>query len=242
MKLLIIVLLLLSSKMAVSDTSPTWNRIILSGGAYTLMGLAPPELRAADTLNIFLEGDGAPGTALELAEFIGGNSVYIARPCQYFSRQQFTNCDKALLTSHRYSRAVIDSISRAITAMKIRYQASRVRLIGFSGGGAIATIIAAQRDDIDLLVTVAGNLDHKRWTEFNEIAPLIGSLNPVDFSGSLEGVRQIHLIGERDNVVPGSVLSSYLAHMQKLDNVKSYIISGADHLCCWSMALADVLD
>jgi hypothetical protein len=30
--------------------------------------------------------------------------------------------------------------------------------------------------------------------------------------------------------------------MQKLDNVKSYIISGADHLCCWSMALADVLD
>ncbi len=242
MKLLIIVLLLLSAKTVFSDTSVSWNRIILSGGAYTLMGLAPPELRAVHTLNIFLEGDGTPGTALELAEFIGGNSVYIARPCQYFSCQQSTNCDKALWTSHRYSRVVIESISRAITAMKIRYQASRVRLIGFSGGGAIATIIAAQRDDIDLLITVAGNLDHKRWTEFNEIAPLIGSLNPVDFARSLERVKQIHLIGERDNVVPGAVLTSYLAHMQKLDNVKSYIISGADHLCCWSITLANVLE
>jgi pimeloyl-ACP methyl ester carboxylesterase len=91
-------------------------------------------------------------------------------------------------------------------------------------------------------VTVAGNLDHKRWTDFNHSAPLYGSLNPVDYSTALESVPQIHLIGERDDVVPGSVLTSYLATLKKLDNVQSHIVTGADHFCCWSLALASVLD
>ena len=95
---------------------------------------------------------------------------------------------------------------------------------------------------MDLLVTVAGNLDHKRWTDFNEIDPLIGSLNPVDYSKALESVPQIHLIGERDHVVPGSVLTSYLSRLKSLDNVQSYILVGADHTCCWSLALASVLN
>jgi pimeloyl-ACP methyl ester carboxylesterase len=132
-------------------------------------------------------------------------------------------------------------MNRAITAMKLRYQAKQIRLIGFSGGGTVASIVAALRDDVDLLITVAGNLDHKRWTDFNQIDPLAGSLNPIDFSRALESVPQIHLIGERDDVVPGSVLSSYLAHMTRLDNVQSYIVVGADHTCCWSLAIADVL-
>ncbi|MCX4187293.1 hypothetical protein [Methylophaga sp. OBS4] len=53
---------------------------------------------------------------------------------------------------------------------------------------------------------------------------------------------QIHLIGERDDVVPGSVLTPYLATLNKLDNVQSYIVTGADPFCCWSLALVSVLD
>ena len=222
------------------DTIP-WSSFVLSGGTHTMMGFAPPELRRADVLNIFIEGDGMPGVALELAQHIGGNSVYIGRPCQYMMGNRMNTCSKALWTSHRYSSSVVRSMNRAIMAMKLRYRADKIRLIGFSGGGTVATIIAALRDDVDLLVTVAGNLDHKSWTDFNQIDPLTGSLNPVHFSKALESVPQIHLIGERDLVVPGSVLSSYLASMTKLDNVQSYIIVGADHTCCWSVALADVL-
>ncbi|HEC73557.1 MAG TPA: alpha/beta hydrolase, partial [Methylophaga aminisulfidivorans] len=106
----------------------------------------------------------------------------------------------------------------------------------------VATIVAAIRDDVSLLVTAAGNLDHKRWTDFNEIEQLNGSLNPIDYSVALENVHQIHLVGERDDIVPGSILTSYLSHMKKLDNVKSFIIQGADHYCCWSIALANILD
>lgn len=220
----------------------SWSRIVLSGGSHAIMGFVPPELRRADVLNIFIEGDGMPGVALELARDIGGNSVYLGRPCQYMIGNRLNSCGKSLWTSHRYSDQVIRSMNRAITAMKIRYRADKIRLIGFSGGGAVASIVAALRDDVVLLVTVAGNLDHKRWTDFNQIDPLTGSLNPIDFSKALEKVPQIHLIGERDEVVPGSVLSSYLGNMKMLDNVQSYIVVGADHTCCWSLALADVLN
>lgn len=226
---------------AEAENDIPWSRIYLSGGSHTIMGFAPPELRRADTLNIFIEGDGKPGIALKLAQDIGGNSVYLGRPCQYLVGNHVNSCNKALWTSHRYSRSVIKSMSRAITAMKLRFSADNVRLIGFSGGGTIATIIAAHRQDVDLLVTVAGNLDHKQWTDFNQTAPLVGSLNPVDYSKALEAVSQIHLIGERDHVVPGSVLTSYLSRLKSLDNVQSYIIAGADHTCCWSVALASVL-
>lgn len=224
-----------------ADEQVPWSRVVLSGGTYTMMGFAPPELRSTDVLNIFIEGDGMPGVALKLAQDIGGNSVYIGRPCQYLMGNRMNSCSKALWTSDRYSDLVVRSMSRAITAMKIRYQASQIRLIGFSGGGTVATIVAALRDDVELLVTVAGNLDHKRWTDFNEIDPLDGSLNPIDFSKSLEAVPQVHLIGERDEVVPGSVLTSYLGHMKKLDHVQSYIVQGADHTCCWSLAVASIL-
>ncbi len=241
MRLFMFLMALMFPSLHAAETIP-WSRVVLAGGAHSMLGLAPPELRRADVLNVFIEGDGRPGVALELAQSISGNSVYIGRPCQYMLGNYMNTCNKALWTSHRYSRSVVQSMNRAITAMKLRYRADKIRLIGFSGGGTVATIVAALRDDIDLLVTVAGNLDHKRWTDFNQIDPLSGSLNPVDFSRALESVPQIHLIGELDNVVPGSVLTSYLSHMRSLDNVQSYIIVGADHTCCWSLALADVLN
>lgn len=241
MKLFIIMFVALVFPAQAEDNTP-WTRIYLSGGVHTILGFAPPELRRTDTLNIFIEGDGKPGIALKLAQGIGGNSVYLGRPCQYLIGNRLNSCSKALWTSHRYSQSVIHSMSRAITAMKLRFGAERVRLIGFSGGGTVASIIAAQRRDVKLLVTVAGNLDHRRWTDFNQIAPLYGSLNPVDYSKALEQVPQIHLIGERDHVVPGSVLTSYLSRLSSLDNVQSHIIVGADHTCCWSLALASVLE
>lgn len=239
MKMLIVIFLYFYSAHALAAVS--WNRIILSNGPYILMGFAPENLKRADTLNVFIEGDGKPGVALDLAENIGGNSVYIGRPCQYFNLKMQNACSKAIWTSDRYSADVIESMDRAITVLKIRYKASHVRLIGFSGGGAIASIIASKRGDVALLVTVAGNLDHKTWTDFNHSPPLTGSLNPVDFTATLIEIPQIHLIGDKDDIVPSSVLTSYLARLKQLDNVHVYVVPGADHTCCWSVALADVL-
>ncbi|MCX4187292.1 alpha/beta hydrolase [Methylophaga sp. OBS4] len=165
-----------------------WSRIILSGGKHLMMGVAPAELRQADTLNIFIEADGKPVIAFELATDIGGNSVYIGWPCQYLVGNHLNSCNKALRTSHRYSQLVIDSINRTIMAMKTRFHTDKIRRIGFFGGGTVATIIGAKRGDIALLVTVAGNLDPKRWADFNHSAPLYDSLSPVDYSTALESI------------------------------------------------------
>lgn len=239
MKIFMLVFVLSFSVQA-NDIS-SWKRQILTGGSHIMMGFAPPELKQAQILNIFIEGDGEPGVALKLAQETGGDSVYIGRPCQYLKATRFNSCSRELWTSHRYSQAVVDSMDLAITEIKNRYQANQVRLIGYSGGGAIASIIASKRGDVALLVTVAGNLDHEWWAEFNDAAPLTGSLNPIDYSAALQNVPQVHLTGDHDSVVPGSVLMSYLAKFKTRDKVKSYLVGGADHTCCWSMAVAAVL-
>jgi hypothetical protein len=56
----------------------SWNRLILSGGSHIMIGFVPPDLKQAEILNIFIEGDGEPGVALRLAQETGGDSVYRA--------------------------------------------------------------------------------------------------------------------------------------------------------------------
>jgi len=237
MKLFAVLFFLFSSVSYAEDSS--WQRVILKGGSLPVVAFFPSNLTETDTLNVFIEGDGRPGIALDMAQNAGHNSIYIARPCQ-FLRIAGQGCNKAIWTSHRYSSEVVRSMTRALNVLMIRFKANDVRLVGYSGGGAIASILAAQRDDVKLLITVAGNLDHHQWTEYNQIAPLSGSLNPIDYQERLAQIPQIHLVGERDQTVPGSVLMSYLNHMEVLDNVQSYLVSGADHTCCWNVVMASL--
>jgi pimeloyl-ACP methyl ester carboxylesterase len=219
----------------------TWQRIILKGGSLPVVVFYPSSLVHTETLNVFIEGDGSPGIALDMAQKIQKNSVYIARPCQ-FLRIGLQACNKEVWTSHRFSSEVIRSMARALDVVKIRFEANDIRLIGYSGGGAVASILAAQRKDVKLLITVAGNLDHHQWTEYNQIEALTGSLNPINYKEQLKNIPQIHLVGDRDHTVPGSVLSSYLRHIQDLTNVQSYIINGADHTCCWNNVMASLFN
>ncbi len=239
MKLFAVLVFFFSSVSYAGNT--TWQRVILKGGSLPIVAFFPSTLTESETLNVFLEGDGQPGIALDMAQNIEKNSIYIARPCQ-FLRIGGQGCNKAVWTSHRFSTQVIRSTDRALNVLKVRFKANNVRLVGYSGGGAVASILAAKRDDVKLLVTVAGNLDHQQWTEYNQIAPLSGSLNPINYQDVLEKVPQIHLVGERDHTVPGSVLTSYLNHMKHLNNVQSFIVNGADHTCCWNTVIASLFE
>jgi dienelactone hydrolase len=239
MKLFAVLIFLLSTASYAENV--TWQRIILKGGSLPVVVFYPSTLNQTDTLNVFIEGDGSPGIALNMAQQIQKNTVYIARPCQ-FLKIGLQMCNKEVWTSHRFSTEVIRSMARAIDVVKIRFNVKNIRLVGYSGGGAVASLLAAQRTDVKLLITVAGNLDHHQWTEYNQIPPLSGSLNPIEYQAILETVPQIHLVGERDRTVPGSILSSYLRHLKHLDNVKSYIVNGADHTCCWNNVMVSLFN
>ncbi len=219
----------------------------IPAGVFKLYSIHPSLLTCKGvTINLYIEGDGLPWVTsttisddptpinpLGLKLFLQDNykcKVYLARPCQYISN---STCKKKYWTSHRFSNEVIDSFNIALDKIKKSSNAFGFRLFGYSGGGAIAALLAAKRDDIVTLVTIAGNLDEKYWTKEHFVTPLYGSLNPADFSEKLSKVHQVHLIGEKDSIVDFSVFQSYLKRFKDKSQVNYKIFKGYNHHCCW---------
>ena len=77
-----------------------------------------------------------------------GAAVYLARPCQFVAAPDKRECARAYWTEQRFSPAVIAASLEAISQLKQRYGAQRLVLVGYSGGGAVASLVAAQRGDV----------------------------------------------------------------------------------------------
>lgn len=205
------------------------------------------------SLVIYIEGDGfawktisRPSTdpsphlplALELATLDPMPSVaYIARPGQFTGGVSSRNGDVSLWTSHRYSEDIIDSINQAIEMAKEQAGAQELHLVGYSGGGSIALLIAARRNDVLSIRTVAGNLNHALWTQLHNVSPLYGSLNPiVDAVGACR-IRQVHYIGERDANITMPLAASY---QKECPDSAIQIVPHATHNKGWEDAWPDL--
>ena len=162
------------------------------------------------------------------------NVVFLARPCQYTTPATARGCHPRYWAHGRYAEEVIEAISLAIDRYKAMVGAGEVELVGFSGGGTVAALIAARRPDIVGLTTVASNLDHAAWTAHHDLTPLRGSLNPADFAHQLEAVPQVHLAGEDDDVVPPAIIESYIGRMADHSRTRLIVMSDFGHDCCWS--------
>lgn len=196
-----------------------------------------------EPIHIYLDGDGTPSLrhgqiALDptsrdrlILELIGQDptsSVLVGRPCYYGSRGQA--CSAELWTTQRYSKDVVDRLVNAINTVVRRYPASRIALIGYSGGGALAMLAAPGLDRVDVLITIAANLDTRAWVEYHGYAPLEGSLNPADQTPLPPRIRQFHFFGEDDENVPAGLSRRVLARQP---NAETLVISGFSHACCW---------
>ena len=226
-----------------------WHSIAFPGDDFVLRGYVPKTQRDSDLLTIYIEGDGlawiAPHRAsldptprhpiaLQLAlRHPSGAAAYLARPCQYVAEEENRNCQTTWWTDRRFATEVVQATSRAVDQLKQRFHAQRIVLIGYSGGGAIAALLAAQRKDVARLVTVAGNLDHVLWTQRHHVAPLTGSLNPADAWQALIDIAQVHFVGENDSIVSREVAEAYIARFPADRQPQLRIIEGFDHACCW---------
>lgn len=65
---------------------------------------------------------------------------------------------------------MINSLGAAITLAKAACGAEQVILVGFSGGGGAAALLAAMRQDVTFLGTVAGNLDIDAWANLQGVS------------------------------------------------------------------------
>ena len=157
--------------------------------------------------------------------------LYLARPCQYVGRKSIADCDSSLWTTARYSLQVIKAMDRAITASKSSSEI-RLTLVGYSGGGVIATLVASRRDDVDELITVVAPLDITAWTNHHRVSPLKDSLNPSESERTYERVREFHFHGGRDMVVPPVVIERYRKQTSR-SSVQLFTIPKFDHKCCW---------
>lgn len=192
-------------------------------------------------LHIYIEGDGSPWVhggatvarnptprnplALQLMATSPYTSVYVGRPC-YFDLNQSDGCDESFWTSARYGREVVASMLAVIT--RLRGEQQPVVLIGYSGGGTLAALLADQLEGPRLLITIAGNLDIDRWTEHHGYLPLTDSLNPMT-TVDLRDLPQAHLSALRDHVVPASQIEAFA--LQQGGSVKQF--ETFDHRCCW---------
>lgn len=227
-----------------------WQALRIATRDFVLAAYVPATTTAEQTLTVYIEGDGMAWLsrsqasddptprqplALELAmRQARGTAVYLARPCQYVEGAARRGCDVAYWTERRFAPQVIEASSEAIDTLKLRYGAEHLILVGYSGGGAVAALVAARRSDVVRLVTVAGNLDHRAWTIEHGVLPLTGSLNPADDWAALQHIPQLHFVGATDANVSTSVVAAYLARFPEHRRPDMQVVPGADHSCCWA--------
>lgn len=235
-----------------------WQGMEIEAGEFVLAAFAPPELARADTLTVYIEGDGAawvdagtpsfdptPKDPVALRLAIGDPrrlAVYLARPCQYVQGPGRRHCAAQYWTSRRFAPEVIDASGRAIDQLKARYGATNLELVGYSGGGAVAALLAGRRADVARLVTVAGNLDPQFWAADLGLSPLPGSLNPADAWRPLSAVPQRHYVGGQDRVMPERVARSYASRFPTGRRPEIVVVPGFDHRCCWERAWPALLE
>ncbi len=196
--------------------------------------------------SVYIEGDGLPfigrrqvsadptptdPVALRLAALDPApNVIYLARPCHY---SRGTACRNDYWTRRRFAPEIIAAMDSALTRLAADGQLAGYDLIGFSGGGTVAALLAARRPDTRSLRTVAGNLDHAAHTTLHNVTPLTGSLNPPDEAAKLRNVPQHHFTGAEDNNVPAAIYHSYARALGPTPCLHHTIVPGATHEKGW---------
>jgi len=195
-------------------------------------------------LHIYIEGDGniwrtpqqlypdpTPERPLTIALMRRdpAPALLLGRPC-YFEVHD-SHCSPRWWTAARYSETVVASMADVARRWANRY--STVTLIGYSGGGAIATLMAPRLPSIRAVVTVAGNLDVDAWVQHHRYnsAIVAESLDPARQPPLSPDIEQWHYAGAGDDNVLPVWIANFSARQR---NAHFRSIGGFDHRCCWS--------
>ena len=169
------------------------------------------------------------------------NVIYLARPCQYSGTVKGGRCDMKYWMGSRYAPEVLRSFNGALDQLKATHAVSGFDLIGFSGGGTMAAILAGQRDDVRSLRSVAGNLDHAEHSRVHDVSQLGNSLNPPQYADQLYRVPQYHFIGGDDDIVPRSIYDAYTRALPAQNCTRYKIVDDVGHDSGWETVWPELL-
>lgn len=200
----------------------------------------------AATLHVYLEGDGhawinrsmqsgdpTPRTPVALrlaAAERRGAVLYVARPCQFVMNAA---CAPRYWGAARFAPEVVDAVAALVRREMEALGTARVRLVGYSGGGVLAALVAVRLDGVSGLFTVASPLDLAGWAAHHRVSPLSQSLTPMDDLDRLRSIPQIHFSGGNDDVVPPAIGASFLRRLGG-GCARQRVIDDFDHQCCWA--------
>lgn len=169
------------------------------------------------TLRVYIEGDGnawidaslpspdpTPLNPLALQLALQDNAadvLYLARPCQYITSP---SCDIPAWTDARFTADKVEAMHAAM----LRFPAQSYELVGYSGGGAIALLIAAREPKVSSVRSVAGNLMPDYFSELHGVSPMQGTF-PLAFRERLSSLPQQHFYGTNDTIVPPAIAQRY---------------------------------
>lgn len=228
--------------------SSGFEKSVFMGEGFRHIGFYKAGGTGRDVLHVYLDGDGTPylaglpapdptpprSTLLDLAATDPNSVLYLGRPC-YLGTVSDPGCERRLWTEARYSPAVIDSMTAALRRALQSLGRPQLVFIGYSGGGAIAQLMAARLAGTIAVVTVAANLDIDLWRKLKSLPPLSESLNPADYK-TPSAIWQQHYVGTDDDMVPPQVTRAGMSESAILVQIE-----GFDHQCCWSRIWPDLL-
>lgn len=235
-----------------------WQALAFNSGALHSVGWQKPSTATASAqpVQVYIEGDGfawasvqqpsndptpKQPVALQLALLDPAPAVvYLARPCQFAARQTAACDDTRWWTSARFSRTVIQHFHTVLSQLASHHPKQRFALTGYSGGAAIAVILAAERQDVVSLRTVAGNLDSVWINQFHHVSPMPESLNPIDFAPQLS-LPQLHVVSAQDRVVPAVVATRFVGALAHPACASVLQLATAGHQQGWTQGWPAVL-
>lgn len=200
------------------------------------------------TVVVFVEGDGTPWqTARQIAIdpsprsplllnwFLTADipAVYLGRPC-YFAVDD-DQCSAYWYTHGRYSKRVVVSM---VDALQQQLPAESLILVGHSGGGTLAMLMAERMDNVSMVVTIAGNLNVAAWAEYHQYSPLIGSLDPTIDLMFERPVYQVHYYSLYDEVIKADWIKAFAV---KQTNVTLVEVPVEDHSAGWSLYQGEIM-
>jgi hypothetical protein len=158
------------------------------------------------------------------------NILYMARPCQFVRTD---SCDAKYWSNARYGEEVLHSLQSAIhqTAGD-----APIELMGYSGGGTLAVLLATRMPQVTGVRTLAANLSVKEQTTYFNLTPLDQSFDPIDFVTRLRTIPQIHLIAGADTaVIPPETVAHYQNALSS-SCAQFIILDGMMHQGPWQIA------
>ena len=197
------------------------------------------------TIHVYIEHDGIPWITLtqpatdptprrlvmlELMARDSAPALYLGRPC-YFGTASLPPCAVAWWTHRRFSMEVIESMDAALSKfLGTHPEFESIEFFGYSGGGVIAALMAGDFPAAQRLVTIAAPLDLEGWSRLHQYTPLGGSISPLGRPPLPASVKQLHVGGANDDVVPPYLIQPFAARQP---GARFREIPGVNHDCCW---------